>query len=147
MRIKLTNALSLPHPQNKKRVVLRHAGEVVEVDDKVGQRALEMGAAEEVEQDGDSGDLATELEKVAADQGVTGSVDEKGSGDSGDVLPARPANGAPTAKWQAYLEELQARTDDLGPIEVPEGARRDDLIRLGDERVAEWDEHSRGAEV
>jgi hypothetical protein len=119
MRVKLVNALPLRHPDNKNRVITHRAGEVLEVPDEIAERALELGSA------------------VRVDENDEAEVPEEGE----DVeLPVRPSNGAPKDVWRTYLTDLGNVTRELGPLEVPEGATRDHMIALGDQRVADWNE-------
>jgi hypothetical protein len=123
MRIKLINSLSLPHPANEKRTVLHRGGEVLETGDQISaeiaRRAVEMNAAQEVDANGDP-------------------VDDSGT-DEDVELPARPNNGATKDTWRNYLAELNSATEGvLGPLVVPDNATRDDMIAIGDNRVAEW---------
>lgn len=128
MRVKLINSLSLPHPHSKKRTVLHRGGEVLETGEvfpeEIARRAIEMGAAQEVdENDEPVQDSGTSNREASAD------VD----------LPARPSNGAAKDVWRGYLAELDRVTrETLDPLVVPDNATRDEMIAIGDTRVAEW---------
>jgi hypothetical protein len=126
MRVKLINALSLPHPNNKNRSIVHRGGTVLDLDDEIAQRALDLGAAELPERE---------------DQGSSGDpVEDNGDGDP-VALPPRPSNGATRDAWRAYLVELgRVTTPPLEPLAVPDDITRDRMIQLGDARVREWDE-------
>lgn len=97
---------------------VRRPGTVVELSDEDAQRLLEIGAVKQV--------------------GETEETSEE-SGAEEVELPARPTNSGTKEEWRAYLTALEAVTkDELGPLEVPADAKRDDMIRLGDTRVSEW---------
>lgn len=157
----LINTLSLPHPQNKKRTVLHRGGTVVDLDSEVAERGLKLGAVreltdEEREQYADDTDETTEARVPAlpgdgivppgptpGPAGTSPVSDPDDATARGEVtLPERPSNGASTETWRAYLTELSAATEEeLGsPIEVPANAKRDDMIVIGDARLAEWNE-------
>lgn len=117
MKIKLINAMTLPHPNNPKRSILHKAGETVDVSDEIGQRAIDLKAAKKADED-EEGEPEAEVE-----------------------LPERPSNGATKEAWSAYLQALEVATlAELGPLNVPADAKRDDMIAIGDARVAEWNE-------
>lgn len=99
---------------------VRRPGTVVELSDEDAQRLLDIGAVKEIDESGEeSGDAAAEAEDVE--------------------LPARPTNSGTKEEWRAYLTALERVTaDELGPLDVPADARRDDMIRIGDARVTEW---------
>jgi hypothetical protein len=101
---------------------LRPPGSLVEVPDEDTDRLLELGA----------------VRKPGSDQPVEGA----GSEVAEEVeLPERPSNGASKDVWRAYLVELNNATrDELGELDVPADATRDQMIALGDTRIAEWNE-------
>lgn len=119
MKVLLVNTLKVPHPNNPDRDQVLRGGRVHEVPDDIAQRALESGAAKEVDQDTEPGET---VEQVAA------SVE----------LPQRPSNSATKDAWYDYLDALEEATPDLGVLEVADDAKRDDLIAIGDRRVAAW---------
>jgi hypothetical protein len=126
MRVKLINALSLPHPNNKNRSIVHRGGTVLDLDDEIAQRALDLGAAERLNEQDETPD--------------TGTVEDNGDGDP-VALPPRPSNGATRDTWRAYLTELgRVTTPPLEPLAVPDDITRDRMIQLGDTRVREWDE-------
>lgn len=114
-------AFPIEHPGNPKRQLLVRAGDEVELaDDDVAEHAIGV-SIERIDQDSDA------AEPAAVE------------------LPVRPSNGGTKEAWLAYLSELERVTaDELGPLSIPEGARRDDLIVIGDERVAEWKDEDEG---
>lgn len=118
---KVRTALSLatdPKKPNKTRLV--RAGTEVELTDEQAQGLRDAGALIEDE----SGEDASAQEAESAE--VT--------------LPERPNNGASKDNWRTYLEQLNAVTrDELGDLSIPADATRDQMIQIGDERVAEWD--------
>ena len=150
----LINTLSLPHPRNKKRTVLHRGGSVVDLPNEVAERGLELGAVrkltdEEREQYAEetSTNEADTTEVLEKSDGLTASGGGENKGDDATTrdevtLPERPSNGASTETWRAYLTELSAATEEeLGsPIEIPANAKRDDMIVIGDARLAEWNE-------
>lgn len=121
MRVKLVNAIPVRNKDNPNRVIVRRADEIVDLPDEIGKRAVSMGAAKPVDDDGN----------VIEDEPEEGEDVE---------LPERPSNGATKDTWRAYLGQLGAVTSELGPLEVPESASRDEMIALGDKRVADWNE-------
>lgn len=136
MKVKLVNALSLPHPRNKKRTVLHHAGEVLDLDTELAERAVEYGAAERVDGD-DEPDVET---ADAPPVPQSGAEDDGGTIDEVE-LPERPSNNATTEAWRAYVTQLvEVTKEELGETDVPASATRAELIQLGDTRVAEWNE-------
>jgi hypothetical protein len=97
---------------------VRRPGTVVELTEEDAERLLAVGAVKEL------GD-----EDVEADDTTDEDVE----------LPARPSNSGTKEEWRAYLVQLEAvTTDELGPLDVPADAKRDDMIRIGDQRVATW---------
>lgn len=108
-------------PREKGRAILRRAGQTVELSGEAAEHLLDRGAVRDPE-DSDGDETSIEDFEV---------VD----------LPKRPANSASGADWRAYLAELdQVTREECGPLEVPEDAKRDDLIALGDARVQKWNE-------
>jgi hypothetical protein len=57
-------------------------------------------------------------------------------------LPVRPSNGATKVEWRSYLEQLKAVTDPEmdEDLEIPADATRDQMIVIGDQRVADWNQ-------
>jgi hypothetical protein len=99
---------------------VRRPGTVIELSDEDAKRLVEIGAVKLP-----SGDPS------APDPEPSEPVE----------LPARPSNGAAKAEWAAYLVKLDEVTrDELGPLDVPADATRDQMIQIGDTRVAEWNE-------
>lgn len=117
-RYKALQSFPIQHPNNPKRGLLVRAGEEVELaDDLVADHAIGV-TIERIDKD--------PAEPVDGPDAVV-------------ELPARPSNGGTKEAWLAYLNELEKVTaDELGPLSIPEGAKRDDLIIIGDDRVAEW---------
>jgi hypothetical protein len=99
---------------------VRRPGTEIEMPDEDAKRLLELGA---IKRPGD---------EDAAEQDVNPQ----------DVqLPARPSNGATKETWQGYLDALEKVTEsELGKLDVPKDAKRDELIVIGDTRVAQWNE-------
>lgn len=152
MRVKLINAMSLPHPHNKKRTILHHAGDVLDMDSAIASRAIDMGAAQRLDEDEDEDsnepEASDEPEEARVVQTPVEASAATGNGDlpsgsdadAGD-LPPRPSNNASAATWSNYLKALGDVTSaELGPLEVPSGTKRDEMIAIGDARVAEWNE-------
>lgn len=105
-----------PSPEkNPGRTQVVRAGEEVELDDKIAGRLLELKAIKRADED---------------EQEETDEVE----------LPARPNNNATTEAWRKYLGDLGEATKELGPLEVPADAKRDEMVVIGDKRVADWNE-------
>lgn len=126
------NALSLPHPHNKKRSILHTAGSVVELEGEVAERAVEMGAVRELDEG--------ESEALEQSPATRAEVEAEVGDPAPVVLPERPSNGANKETWFSYLHDLEAATEELGPIHVGSDAKRDDLIAIGDARLRAWNE-------
>lgn len=121
MKVKLINTLKVPHPKNPNKDIVLRGGQVHEIDDEIAQRAIDLGSAEAYDGDAEPGQVPPE--------------DQVGPAD----LPPRPSNGATKEEWRAYLVALEAATRDvLGDLSVPDDAKRDDMIALGDARVADY---------
>jgi hypothetical protein len=121
-KYKALQSFPMSHPDNPKRQVLVRGGDVIELDDDFVQGGVEAGTLEPLDQPED------------------GSNDE---GDEDIELPTRPSNGGTKEAWRAYLAELSKVTSensDLEPLQVPDTATRDEMIAIGDARVAEWNE-------
>lgn len=109
-------------PKNKPhKTKLVYAGTEIEMDDSEFTRSLV-----------DRGGL------VPTDEADREATDETSTVE----LPVRPSNGAPKTEWRTYLERLATVTDPemTDPLVIPDNASRDDMIRIGDQRVAEWNE-------
>ena len=118
-------ALSLQTDPDKKpwRTRLVLADREVELEDgEFTQSLINRGAIVSADQDESTGGQTDETEPVE--------------------LPTRPSNGATKAEWRAYLDQLKAKTDPemAEPLVVPDNATRDEMIQIGDARVAEWNE-------
>lgn len=118
-------ALSMTHPGNPKRSLLIKAGQVASLTDEEAKRCLRRGIIRELT-DEERGD----------EEPVTGAlVGDPHPGETGPVdvveWPARPSNGAAKDAWLQYIDELEDAVDE--EIEVPEDAKRDDLIRIADD--------------
>lgn len=127
-KYKVKTALSLaPDPKKPSRTRLVRAGTEVELTDEQAADLREKGVLVEDEEDG-AGD-----EVVPA----AGEVDR-----SETELPTRPSNGGTKVEWRAYLEQLKAVTDPEmdESLEIPADATRDQMIEIGDKRVADWNE-------
>lgn len=150
-------ALSLASdPKKPLRTRLVRAGEEVELTDEQAQSLREAGVLVEDEDAKDDGSTvatgAAGPDTSGATTTVASDADDLDTGNEGDGsaestavdLPDRPSNGASKDTWRAYLDKLSAATaDELGPLEVPADATRDQMIQIGDERVAEYqDEES-----
>src|SRR5690349_11505579 len=111
---------SVYEPQKKGRPRLRRPGTLVEVSGDDAERLLELGAVRQPNEGSEEND-ATAAEEVE--------------------LPVRPANSATKAEWRTYLEALSAVTSsEMEPLVIPDDATRDQMIQIGDQRVAEWNE-------
>lgn len=104
----------------KKTQHVRRPGTVIDLPDEDAERLLELGA---IEPDTDEEPDADVEEPEAVE------------------LPERPSNGATKEAWRTYLAALNTATKgELGDLQVPDDATRDQLIAIGDARVAEWEE-------
>lgn len=108
-------------PRERGRAILRRAGQTVELSGEAAEFLLERGAIREADEPDSDEDSIEDFEEVE--------------------LPKRPSNAASSADWRAYLTALEAATRaECGPLEVPDDAKRDDMIVIGDARVAKWNE-------
>lgn len=126
MKYRVKTALSIVlNPKKPNRTVLVRAGDEVELTDEQAQGLREQGLL--VEDDEATAEESTAPESAAREE-VT--------------LPERPSNGASKDTWRTYLEQLKAATDPEmeEPLEIPADANRDQMIAIGDARVAEWNE-------
>lgn len=100
------------------------AGERIELSEEDAERLLELGAIKEADDDGDEVSSADDSEETPVE------------------LPERPSNGATKDAWRTYLAQLAAATDPEmdEPLSVPDDATRDQMIQIGDARVAAWNE-------
>lgn len=98
---------------------LREPGTEIEVSDEDAERLLKLGAIKRIGE----------------------SADEVSAEEDDLVLPARPSNGASKEVWRKYLTTLdEATKDELDPLEVPDDATRDQMIAIGDARLAELED-------
>lgn len=122
-----TSASVVLGPKRPNRTKLVRAGDEVELTDEQAEGFRKAGVL--VEDDDEEG--------VPAGSGDP-DVPPPGQTD----LPVRPSNGGTKVEWRTYLEQLKAVTDPEmdEPLEIPADANRDQMIAIGDARVAEWNE-------
>lgn len=117
-KYKALQSFPMAHPQNPKRQILVRGGDEVELDDEFVDGGIENGVLQSLDE---------QPEEAEAEEAEP-------------VLPDRPSNGATKDTWRAYLAQLGGVTAELGPLEVPDNATRDEMIAIGDKRVADWNE-------
>lgn len=155
-RLKTATSLALD-PKKPLRTRLVRMGEEVELTDEQASAFREQGILVEDDEDVETaeatapapapaptGDPQPPAEGTAGDTEDGDGDGEPGHGSSRDdtELPTRPSNGASKDAWRSYLEQLKAVTDPEmdEPLEIPADATRDQMIAIGDQRVAEWNE-------
>jgi len=118
-KYKARQSFPMPHPQNPKRQILVRGGDVVDLPDDFVDGGVESGVLQRLDEDGQPAQVAEATETE---------------------LPPRPSNGATKVEWRAYLVQLNEVTrEDLDDdLVIPDNATRDEMIAIGDTRVAEW---------
>ena len=125
MKYKVKTALSLaPDPKKPLRTVLYRAGSEVELTDEQAADLRERGLLDEGDEEEAADATAEPVDRTETE------------------LPVRPSNGGTKAEWRTYLEQLKAVTDPEmdEDLVIPDDATRDQMIAIGDKRVADWNE-------
>lgn len=118
MKVKLKNSIYAPRAEGSRKRVMLRGGTEQDLPDEFARDLVERGAAKSLGEEEDG----------------------EGAPEEFVELPARPSNSASTDTWRTYLGELETATAELGPLHVPDDAKRDDMIAIGDARLSAWNE-------